>query len=407
MRAWVAAAALLGSTSAQAEQLLDAGEAQAGAIVVLTLGKGTGVARASAVEQAAAEVFTASTAISLKPGALYGIDAPAVAGCDPRVLLSCVVDKALRESSAPPQVILLVSLRAQSGSRQRASGYLLALGPARAIASRPRSPGADGTERERELYAAAVELEPVELASLEPAALRAYFEQVLRGLRARSADAALGAMASLSGSLSPLGSIEVVGAARGAALELDARPLGVVSDEPLRITGVRPGERELRVVEEREEIAPRLSVPAGARVRAALAVQGAPPPPPPALSRDVLRWTGVGGAVFGVALMAIGGAKYSSVRTVCLSPSEQPGACGSLGTPSLGFDGSQALSGDARRINPAGVGFLPLGIGILTAGASWTLGCQLFGEDHELPWPQLLVGVGLGALSYALSAAAL
>lgn len=404
MRFGVAAAALLCSTSAGAEQLLDAEEAQAGAIVVLTLGKGTGVARASAVEQAAAEVFTASTALRLKPGALYGLDPAAVAACDPRVLLSCVVDKALGEGGAPPQVILLVSLRAQSGTRQRASGYLLALEPARAISSRPRSPGADGAERERELYGAAQELELIELASLEPAALRAYFQEVLRGLRSRSAE---GAVSSLGAALAPLGSIEILGAAPGATVELDERPLGRVSSEPLRVVGVRPGERELRVVEEHSELALRLSVSAGARVRAAFAVGSAAPPPPPAISRDVLRWSGVGGAVLGVALIAVGGAKYSAVRTVCLSRSEQPGSCGSLGTPSLGFDGSQALSGDPRRINPAGVGYLPLGIGLLTAGASWTLGCQLFGEDHELPWPQLLVGVGLGALSYAVSAAAL
>ncbi len=344
--AWVAAAALLGTTPARAEHL-DAGERQRGAIVVLALGKGTTIARVSAVEQAAAEVFTASTAISLKPGALYGIDAPAVAACDPQILLSCVVEQTRGEGSAPPQFILLVSLRAQSGARQRASGYFLALEPARAIFSKPRSPGDDGAERERELYRTAQELDRVELASLEPAALHDYFNQLLRRLRARSDDPAL----------SPLGPIERSGALNGLTLELDPQPLA--------------------------------------------------PPPPPALSRDVLRWSGVGGAVLGIALMAVGGAKYSSVRTVCLSRRGQPGSCGSIGTPSLGFDASQALTGDPRRINPAGVGFIPLGLGLFTAGASWTLGCQLFGEDHELPWPQLLVGLGLGALSYAVSAAAL
>lgn len=345
--AWVIAVALLGTTPARAQQQLDAGERQRGAIVVLTLGKGTAVARASAVEQAAAEVFTASTAISLQPGALYGIDAPAVAACDPQILLSCVVEQTRGEGSAAPQFLLLVSLRAQSGARQRASGYFLSLAQARAIYSKPRSPGDDSAERERELYRAAQELELVELASLEPATLHDYFNQLLRRLRMRSADPAL----------SPVGQVERSEALRGPSLELDPQPLA--------------------------------------------------PPPPPALSRDVLRWSGVGGAVLGIALMAVGGAKYGSVRTVCLSRSGLPGDCSGLGTPSVGFDASQALSGDPRRVNPAGLGFIPLGVGLLTAGASWTLGCQLFGEDHELPWPQLFVGLGLGALSYAVSAAAL
>lgn len=154
------------------------------------------------------------------------------------------------EGSAPPQFLLLVSLRAQSGARQRASGYFLALEPARAIFSKPRSPGDDGAERERELYRTAQELNRVELASLEPAALHDYFNQLLRRLRARSDNPAL----------SPLGPIERSGALNGLTLELDPQPLA--------------------------------------------------PPPPPALSRDVLRWSGVGGAVLGIALMAVGGAKY-------------------------------------------------------------------------------------------------
>jgi hypothetical protein len=81
------------------------------------------------------------------------------------------------------------------------------------------------------------------------------------------------------------------------------------------------------------------------------------------------------------------------------------------GTPgcadSTTFVGSGFSAADTERLEPVetgGVLLLPLGYSLLGAGAAWTVGAWL--SDDEVPWLPVLVGLGVGTLAYAVSAAA-
>jgi hypothetical protein len=66
----------------------------------------------------------------------------------------------------------------------------------------------------------------------------------------------------------------------------------------------------------------------------------------------------------------------------------------------LGSGGQSCLNGGK------GVLAAPLGYSILATGAAWALGTEFLDTQEEIPWRSLLIGVALGGVTYAISAAA-
>ena len=58
----------------------------------------------------------------------------------------------------------------------------------------------------------------------------------------------------------------------------------------------------------------------------------------------------------------------------------------------------------SRDVNPGGVLIAPLGYSLVGTGAAFSVGSLLTG-DNEIPWIPVVVGLGIGALSYGLSTA--
>lgn len=57
------------------------------------------------------------------------------------------------------------------------------------------------------------------------------------------------------------------------------------------------------------------------------------------------------------------------------------------------------------RVNPSGLRVAPLGYALVGTGVVWSLGTLLLTDDGDVPWPEVVAGLAIGALAYGLSAA--
>lgn len=199
----------------------------------------------------------------------------------------------------------------------------------------------------------------------------------------------------------PYGRIELSGTAPGVAVLVDGDTVGTTAPDRTSIDRVTPGTRVLEL--SHPDYAP-FSADVGV-VRgetSALEVQLTP------LSRDIApavrtatMWSGAALAVAGAALAGWALVRQDGeVGSVCF---RDPGGLCRSGSSfqSFGYDPGAA---DPRAIHPGGVLVAPLGLGLAGAGATLGVGALLTAED-EIPWLPVLVGVGVGVLTYGLAAA--
>jgi hypothetical protein len=129
-------------------------------------------------------------------------------------------------------------------------------------------------------------------------------------------------------------------------------------------------------------------------------VPDAPDPSGRTLSR-VAFWSGIGLATAGAAITAF--AIVASPKTTELE------VC--AGCPPAEVRRAFASFCELTSTDPAclqggkGVLAAPLGYSLMLSGATWTAGSLVFGEDADMTWLGLAVGLGAGVLSYGISAA--
>lgn len=111
--------------------------------------------------------------------------------------------------------------------------------------------------------------------------------------------------------------------------------------------------------------------------------------------RQVLRWGGV-------ALMAVGAG-----FTVAGLAVDQGAACDGLGTQCVrGFATWPGIETGVETHSTPKKGALmltPFGYSLMGAGAAWTTGSFFEGEDDDIPWLSVAVGVAVGVAAYGIT----
>lgn len=119
----------------------------------------------------------------------------------------------------------------------------------------------------------------------------------------------------------------------------------------------------------------------------------------PFVLRPILTWSGLLLAAAGGAIAIIAVVRADDeVKTACFDGS----SCAHDGFLTFGYTTNAS---DPASVNPSGVLMAPLGYSLAATGATWSLGTLLFGDDHDIPWIQLVAGLAVGGGAYALSAA--
>ncbi len=189
----------------------------------------------------------------------------------------------------------------------------------------------------------------------------------------------------------PYGQIELAATLAGLTIVLDDTPAGVTTTAPVRLTGVMPGPRRLRV--EGVAFEPyELTVEVGrGEVRR---VEPVLHPRPTADATGTRLLVGLVGAAVatagGVVLGLAAATPDTSLVTYCVTDAVA-GCAASSAFVTSGYD--PAL----RPLpNGGGVPLVPLGLGLVVGGATWGLGAWLLTDDDETPWIPLLVGAVAG-----------
>ncbi len=201
-----------------------------------------------------------------------------------------------------------------------------------------------------------------------------------------------------SGHWEPYGSIAVEIAPRDAVISLDGKPLGRI-DDTARVEGVRPGQRKL-VFEHPQSPAQEVGVEVKRGELAAVSV-AFPVEPPLHPARTITIWSGAAVGAIGVGLLiwaAVASANDSSVAAYCFGGDDCP-------TRFRTFSQLTDDEGDHSGLPHGGVLAIPLGYSIAGAGATFSLGALLIGDDDELPWIAWIAGAVVGGLAYGISAA--
>lgn len=199
----------------------------------------------------------------------------------------------------------------------------------------------------------------------------------------------------------PYGELTVVSKSAGAQVILDGNAIGLLEAGTTRITGVRPGERVVRV--ERSGFAPMektIQVRPGGAAKLELSMVQTELGLNPAM-RGGLLWTGVAAAAAGIATTIYAVTKQADVRVSCFTTNEN---C-SGGSTFITSNYAPENVGTLEPINPGGVALAPLGFSLVAAGAGWALSSWLMDEE-AFPWLEFLIGVAAGGATYGISVAA-
>jgi len=198
----------------------------------------------------------------------------------------------------------------------------------------------------------------------------------------------------------PFGQIDITTPIADLSVSLDGASIGITQRGGLtRLTGVRPGTRHVSV--EGPDIMPFTADVEVAKGETATLVPELSPKSTDG-SKRLRTATLVAGAVAVVAGGVFTGLALatpdSNASTVCFR-----------GPQSTCESGSELVrsSFDPDRLgdqNGSGILLAPLGYSLIFAGATWGLGTWFFTEEREVPWLPLLGGLGVGVLSYTLSA---
>ncbi|MBI2374377.1 MAG: hypothetical protein HYV07_10320 [Deltaproteobacteria bacterium] len=203
------------------------------------------------------------------------------------------------------------------------------------------------------------------------------------------------------GHLRPNGRL-TIRAAPGSEVSVDGRRLGTTGTEPfVRSLSVGPHKVDVidpsgRMDDEHRELWMELGAHVEVRPKPSWAAANAP------AVRALTRYAGLGAAAAGVAISAYA---LLATREEAHFRACTPGsACEP--TPATFASFGELSAGPGDEPTHQGLVVFPLGTGLVVSGALWTLGTELYGDEYELPWIPLLVGLGGGLLCYGVLAAA-
>ncbi len=199
----------------------------------------------------------------------------------------------------------------------------------------------------------------------------------------------------------PYGELSVVSRSAGAQVILDGNAIGLLGEGTTRITGVRPGDRTLRI--ERSGFAPMertIQVRSGRAASVELSMVQTEVRLNPAM-RTGLFWTGVAAAAAGVATTIYAITLQTDVRVSCFKNDER---C-SGGSQFITTNYAPENVGSLEPINSGGLPLAPLGFSLAAAGAGWALSTWLM-DDESFPWLEFLIGAAAGGAAYGISVVA-
>ena len=359
--------------------------------------------KASAIRASTSDYLLAADAVAQQKTGLEilsveqaGVDQLEMDRCGSAERLLCWTQQLRPGGRKGPRYLLVLAVHpAQPGEEQLVT---MMIDTHRALALQAKTPRTSGwRERvENALFEEALKTSARSIKSGDARALKAYFEELF-GSRFRSA-------LEREGLWRPFGQVALLTPPSGAVIELDGRRVGLVEGARAELQAIQPGAHTitLRTADGRAastqiqlERGQRLELPASAF---AFPAPGAHP------ARLAAQWGGAAIAVSGVAL-AIYGLTLSldNVNAACIS--RDGGDCAGLGQPSFGYDGAQAPALRPDAVNPGGVLVGGLGLSLMSAGLSWSLGAWLWGERTEVPWVPLALGLALGGATYGIAAA--
>lgn len=285
--------------------------------------------------------------------------------------LSCLSRIGLREVPKASRILVVSLLAGPNGDI--ASVLLLNLERTRGALLPGRAPQ-EGSDQ-------AVELDLSETALAWPREGMAPVtnEQELRGLLNDAVQQAFRRSFERAGAWQVYGRLEIASPVAGLSVALDGRPVGMTVAGILRLENVEAGTRRLAF--EAGGYAPILHtvvVSPGYTQTVALEPEKVSDPSGP---RAFTIFAGALSATAGLGFLAL--AELADPR-----PASAREGYLHFGFVSTGRDGE-------------GPAIVPLGLALLTAGATWALGTWLYGDTKDLPVGQWLLGSVLGAALYA------
>lgn len=384
----IASAVVLSGLSAPVSaRTLDLSRREPFALAILTPAGRMSTTTAPELERTVAAVLQGTTNLDVTP-----FTARDLAECRGR--LACMVRLVRSERPSPgsgaagaPRFLLVLSA-IPSEHTDYVSAAVIDTEAALAVLSARASD--DELEARITERALAVPEEHVEVA--DAGAFSAFLERLLLE-RCRAALEA-------AGHFKPYGGIELSGARAGATVRVQDRDLG--SFEPqdagsLSIAGLSPGRHrvEVRHPEEATFVA-LVDVLRGQAV--ALPVVFPPRAGRYQGVREGVFWTGVGVAIAGVAIGTYALASGGVAEVNCWGGADCPSSFRRFGGPGAESRVFEDPAGGGVPIGP--LGYSALAAGLSMAGTVW-----LTGDDRELPWLPVVIGVATGALSFGLSVA--
>jgi hypothetical protein len=207
-----------------------------------------------------------------------------------------------------------------------------------------------------------------------------------------------------AGDYEPYGELLLEAAPPGLEIEVDGNLIGRTGDRSTLILEVWPRTLRIELSDPQQRFLSftrEVEVVRGERARVVVELVRAADPGAAPVARKAGFWGGI-------AMAAIGGA-FTSYAIIASPSSERVSPCSGENCASNG--GRFATFCELASERPSacsGSGALtaPLGYSMMLTGGVWTAGSLWWGDETEVPWLPLLVGVVAGAAAYGVSAAA-
>jgi hypothetical protein len=338
-------------------------------VVLLAPSGALSAIEASALFRGLSERIEQNTALKIDPQ-----EPERIAECGGELV--CLIE---RTGSASPLLLIISAVKAKNGDR--VSATLVDADVAREE-MRKSSPGRTGrSDREalETLVSERATLVRPQWAEVKDArGLETFLDALMREhleavLRARDAWV-------------PHAKLRLLRLPAGTAITIDGAHIGFAEAEETQIIGIKPGKRAIALEHPgHDPLSLEVELLRGQETELSLVlaehredVSGL---------RTALLWTGVGASAIGTAVAAYGAAHAGGSRVVCLTDDPAGSQC----------------AGRSEFYSAGGVALAPLGYSILSAGAVWSLGALLFGDDHQVPWLELILGTGIGLAVYTTS----
>lgn len=371
-------------------------------LVVRPRGAVTGLRSSELVRLTSDELHAKTDLRGLSPEQA-GVDLERFSACPVRERFRCWLELTRPQDA---RFVFVYRVEPVGPSRDRVSLLAIDVPRARALVAEI-SPSAEGSQDQVEdvIFASAVHAEPRDVDVAAPEQLERAVADAIETLRPELERA---------GHWEPWGTLLVDLPCPSCAVVAGERSVVMPTSGPIELARLRPGRRELRLYAGTE---PRWTCDAEVERRHVRTVRegDCTPMDLTAAREPVPRWalgaTGAAVGATGLALVIYGAARAASGpatlcilsdRTVSDGTVSDGTGCAGLGTPTFGFDPSRTPTTDASAVNPRGLEVVPLGLGLVAAGATWSMGQVLF-EDWPW-WAHLAAGTALGAATYGVGA---